>query len=247
MTSQKSPKKPHQQEQLPGEIKKLLRLSSQPQVLTDEEYQRLEQAEERRKQLKRIEQQLQDMPARYRDSTFEQFRCTSDRQRAVVSRIRDAQQSLLLYGGNGTGKTMLAFAKYRQLIEQGRGVKYILAMDFFDEVKQSFSDQSTRKLIERYTRFDYLIVDEIDKRYGSQNEYLQLYRLINARYNELRHTMLITNADRPQLVDVVGQSVIDRLIEDGEFIEMNWESFRKAQRKARIGKGDKWQEKGIRR
>ncbi len=222
------------QQHIPGEIRKLLKFIDDPQVISDERYEQLEQEQQRIQKQERITRQIQDIPARYRSTTFDHYQCSIDRQRSVVARIRDAHQSFLLYGGNGTGKTMLAFAKYRQLIEQGKHVKYILAMDFFDEVKQSFTDQSTRKLIMNYTRYDYLIVDEIDKRYGSQLEYLQLYRLINARYNELRHTMLVTNADRSQLVDVVGQSVIDRLIEDGEFIELAWDSHRKTQRKEKI-------------
>mgnify|MGYP001053217720 CR=1 FL=1 len=223
-----------QHQHIPGEIRKLLKLTTEPQAISDERYEQLETAAHKTLMQERISRQVQEIPARYRSTAFEHYQCTSDRQRAVVTRIRDAQQSFLLYGGNGTGKTMLAFAKYRQLIESGKQVKYILAMDFFDEVKQSFADQSTRKLIEAYSRCDYLIIDEIDKRYGSQHEYLQLYRLINARYNELKHTMLITNADRSQLVEVVGQSVIDRLIEDGEFIELAWDSYRKTQRKEKI-------------
>ena len=46
--------------------------------------------------------------------------------------------------------------------EQGRTAKYVLAFDFFNEIRKSFNDYRTDKVISGYEHYDYLVIDEIE-------------------------------------------------------------------------------------
>jgi len=70
------------------------------------------------------------------------------------------------------------------------------------------------------------VIDEVDKTYGSNTEFVAMYRIINRRHEEMLHTVLITNANRVGLQDVLGSSVLDRLGGDGKIIELKGDSYR---------------------
>ena len=178
---------------------------------------------------------LSQIPPRFKDATFDSFVCKTDKHRSAVEFLKKGQ-SIALYGKNGTGKTHLAFATLRHLVEKGYKVKYILAFELFDLVKNSFSDSSYLKEIEKLEKIPYLIIDEVDKKFGTQTEFLALYKLINYRYNFNLKTMLISNAEKEDLLEVIGLASFDRIIQDGSAINLDGENFR------RIRKAEKFDE-----
>jgi len=169
---------------------------------------------------------LETIPLRYRNLTFDDYRCSGEKDRLIVEHMKTGQ-SAILYGANGTGKTMLAFCAIRRQWEAGKYAQYILAADFFDLIKNSFNGGDPLKVLKTFTAFDYLVIDEIDKKHGTQTEYVYLYRLINDRYNEMKATVLISNSNRKDLENVVGISAFSRVAGDGKIIEFDGEDFRK--------------------
>jgi len=164
-------------------------------------------------------------PRRYENATFETFECDNDKERAVVEHMRSGK-SAVLYGSNGTGKTHLAIAACRHQFELGKSVKYTTVFELFSEIKQSFGGGDPMRIVEQYSGYGYLVIDEIDKAYGTETEFLYFYQIVNRRYNEMRHTVIITNADRQSLPKVVGVSTLDRIASDGKLIEMTGENYR---------------------
>lgn len=168
-----------------------------------------------------MKQRLSQIPKRYKDCTFDSF--------VGFERLKDYMKgggSIVLYGSNGTGKTHLGYASLRHQIMQGIDAKYVLAPDLFDEVRESFSSHSIKRTISKYASYPYLVIDEVDKTYGSNTEFVAMYRIINRRHEEMLHTVLITNANRVGLQDVLGSSVLDRLGGDGKIIELKGDSYR---------------------
>jgi DNA replication protein DnaC len=196
-----------------------------------EEQEQARQAEQKLKERnQRIKERINQIPKRYRNATFDNFEILSDQHQTLVDYLK-AGNSCIMFGPNGTGKTHLAFATIRNQIEYDKTGIYMLAADLFDQVKALFGDKEAKDLSE-LERCDYLVIDEVDKRYGSQTEFIALYRLINKRYNEMLPTMLITNSSRDELVDVVGPSVVDRIREEGKIFNLSkWENYRKAHRR----------------
>ena len=134
-------------------------------------------------------------------------------------------RSAIIYGSNGTGKTHLAYASVRHQIEQGKKAQYVLAYDFFSEVRQSFADDSTHAVMNRYAGADYLVIDEVDKSFGSKTEFVYLYTLVNRRYNDISRPYL-SRTQGKDLVSVIGASTISRVAGDGAIIELVGEDYR---------------------
>lgn len=209
---------------------------------TDEEYLRLEQEKEIRKYQRFVTEQLAAIPKRFVDSTFDNYELSEDceiaaKQIKILEALR-SNGSVVLYGRNGTGKTRLAFAAVRFQIELGKSARYMVSLELFDEIRQAFNEHSVTRIIEKYACFDYLVIDEVDKSYGSATEVINLFRIVNERYNRLLPTLMITNAGRNDeikdgvlikgVINSIGRSTYERLVEgDGKAFEMDWDSYRR--------------------
>ena len=177
------------------------------------------------------ELRLSRFPARYKDATFEGYRFygtaeQQDRQRKLIDHLRRGK-SVVMYGNNGTGKTMLAFCAIREQILLGNEAVYASMADIVDEVKQGFSDNiASSRIVDKYIGYDYLVIDEMDKAYGTPTEFLSIFKIINGRYVTRRPTVLISNASDSEVIDIIGKSSFERVVEDGAKVNMNWESYR---------------------
>ena len=139
------------------------------------------------------ELRLSRFPERYKDVTFESYRFygtveQQDRQRKLINHLRRGK-SVVMYGNNGTGKTMLAFCAIREQILLGREAVYASMAGIVDEIKQGFSDNiASSRIVDKYIGYDYLVIDEMDKAYGTPTEFLSIFKIINGRYvNEASH------------------------------------------------------------
>ena len=177
------------------------------------------------------ELRLSRFPERYKDVTFESYRFygtdeQQDRQRKLIDHLRKGK-SVVMYGNNGTGKTMLAFCAIREQILLGNEAVYASMADIVDEVKQGFSDNiASSRIVDKYIGYDYLVIDEMDKAYGTPTEFLSIFKIINGRYVTRRPTVLISNASDSEVIDIIGKSSFERVVEDGAKVNMNWESYR---------------------
>lgn len=210
-------------------------------ILTDEERVIIEQEEDRKqreielaeKEKQQAEERLQELkkkwyysvPLRFRESSFENFECTNSKQKAVVEYLKTGK-SAVIYGSNGTGKTHLAFATCRNQVKQGVNAGYVLAFDFFNKIRKSFSDGTTEDIMDKYSNYQLLVIDEIDKTQGTPTEFMYLYSLINERYNYMRSTILITNAKPDEFAAIIGQSALDRVASEGKVIDLTGENYR---------------------
>lgn len=170
-------------------------------------------------------EQLSCIPPRFTGKSFDNYRCLSQTQREAVAHLKTGR-STIIYGGNGLGKTHLAFASIRCQVDHGVSSCYVLAFDFFSEIKRSFRDDTTASVMKRYAQAGYLVIDEVDKAFGSQTEFVYLYALVNERYNMMLPTVLITNANEADLVSVIGTSTLSRVAGDGAIIELSGEDYR---------------------
>ncbi len=174
---------------------------------------------------KRINLFLETVPLRFKNATFDTFICTSEKQKSVIEFLKKGK-SAVIYGANGTGKTHLAFASCFYQVALGKTAKYVLAFDFFNAIRKSFSDYTTDRIIQEYGDVEYLVIDEIDKTQGTPMEFTYLYSLINKRYNEMKSTVLITNAKPEEFAAIIGQSALDRVASEGKVIDLTGENYR---------------------
>lgn len=181
-----------------------------------EEKERIRQEKEREKESERQRAYFNSLPKRFKDASFENF-IGPENDRKKVEKLTGG----VLYGSNGNGKTHLGYSACRKIVQSGKTAQLIKAYDFFNEVKREFNNpQTSGETIKRYSDLDYLVIDECDKIYGSQTEYLSLINLIGKRYDEELPTLVISNCeDLKELVSIISLSCVDKL-RDGENIRM---------------------------
>ena len=147
-----------------------------------------------------------------------------------------------LLGPRGTGKTQLAIHAMRYAAEKNIKdlcgsykqlyPKCMTATEFFMEVKRTYDNSRTseHKLVNDLARSMLMVIDEIQDRRCSEWEDALLTLLVDMRYRAIMPTILIANQSAQDFAANVGDSIADRMNQDGGIIEMDWESFRRTER-----------------
>lgn len=168
------------------------------------------------KEKERQQAYFNSLPLRFKDASFDNF-IGLESERKKIEKLTGG----IIYGSNGNGKTHLGYSACRKVIESGKTAQLIKAYDFFNEVKREFNNPATvGSTVKRYSVLDYLVIDECDKIYGSQTEYLSLIDLIGKRYDNMRPTLVISNCETiKELAEIISLSCVDKL-RDGENLRM---------------------------
>jgi len=181
------------------------------------------------------------LPLRFKDCSFDTYRVKAGNQaQGLALRVcrKYAQEfkgrlkvggCLILHGTCGTGKTHLACAVASAVAFSGYQAKVSKVYDIIQRIKNTWSDRSVTEaeIIIQYTEPDLLVIDEIGVQYGSESEQLILFRILNARYEDLKPTIIVSNLAEDDLTEYLGERVIDRFKEsDGVTVGFNWESYR---------------------
>ena len=150
------------------------------------------------------------VPKRYRNADIE-----GDFSSPFIQSLLEGQSGIIL-GGNGIGKTRLAWALAIQWkkAKPAEKVQIIDGAALLSEVKACEGDwyETVRR---RYGESEHLIIDEIDKIKGSEADWMLLTFLINHRYSWERQTIVIGNCQKEELMRIIGQSSYSRLAGDG--------------------------------
>lgn len=182
------------------------------------------------------------IPPRFKVKTFENYRAASDGQQIAVKACRayadrfpehlGAGRCLMLLGKVGNGKTHLAAAVAGVVVEQHRrNVLYTTVSRVCQQVKASYSKESTqseREALEIFRQPDLLILDEVGASYGTDFERMVMFEVVNARYEDMKPTLVISNLSAPELATALGDRTVDRLREaGGVVVKFDWDSARR--------------------
>lgn len=168
--------------------------------------------------------------------TFDDYICTNEGQTKAKSDCMryfkefPSDKSMIMVGGVGTGKTLLASAGLDSVVDN-YNCEIIKVIDVVRELKGTWAkdSKSTEEgLIKYYSNIDLLILDEVGSQFGSDTEKLFIFDIIDGRYQNMKPTILISNLDIDGVKDAIGERCVDRLREGGgSMIAFNWESSRK--------------------
>lgn len=139
--------------------------------------------------------------------------------------------SYLLTGRNGTGKSHIAWAMYRNAIAQGRGIVFCVVRDLLAEFRRVEMDAEARARINAETlraqaNHWTLFLDEFDKARPSEFASEQLFNLLDAA-KSFQHQLVVTSnfsveqlrAHWGRIDQVWGNSILNRL-QDCHVVEM---------------------------
>lgn len=143
--------------------------------------------------------------------------------------FRDRGFSMFMLGNYGNGKTHLACAMVNALARQGylahiRTVHHIIRA--IRSTWQKNSQRTEQELMDYIADLDLLVIDEAGLQYGSDAERISLSEVINIRYENMRPTIIISNHSYDELSEVLGQRIMDRMLQNGSVIGFTWDSYR---------------------
>lgn len=217
---------------------------------SSEEYDTIRSAsikkDEEKRKSESIRLLLEKVPERFRNKTFfdyisehsEQERVKAICERFVTTfsdRLENGTNATFL-GNPGTGKTLLSLIMYQTLVKEGVTAHYEPSLQFLRIIqeKRNESHAAYQNVLEIYKKPQFLILDEVTESfsYGKEcvpldHERKLLFEVINARYMQKnRCTIVISNRDKNELSNRLGQPISDRLYENCIGLIFDWNSYR---------------------
>lgn len=198
--------------------------------------------EQRIEQDKRFNQRIEfaRIPLRFRDKGFTEYRAESaGQQRALLltsayakdfaSQLKEGR-CLVLVGAAGTGKTHLALAIAKDVIRQGFTARYVTVHEAIEAIRETWRSDSVEPesaVVKRMAGVDLLVLDEVGVQYGKESEHVELFKILNKRYNDVKPTVVLSNVSPDELSRYLGERVYDRLRENGgKVVPFDWQSER---------------------
>ena len=194
---------------------------------------------------KRIEGHLVEakMPLNKTLDTFSFANLTSITGAQISSFAEDTQwvtqaRNLMLFGPSGTGKTHLAAAIGRRLIELGKRVFFIRTTALVQKLQLAYLENKLSDALEKLEKFDLIILDDFGYVKKNEAETSVLFELIGDRYES--KSILITSNQAFGTWDTIfpdstmAVAAIDRLVHHASIININEPSFRSAAKISKV-------------
>jgi len=153
------------------------------------------------------------IPRRYQGCTFDSFKSepntTQDNAllfaRTLVLDYPAVDRGLLFMGSTGVGKTHLAVAIVKGLIDKGFACLFSEFGSLLKEIQDSYnpiSKSSELRVLAPVYQADVLVLDELGATIPTDWVRDTMYQIINKRYNDHKLTVFTTNyLDEPKLED----------------------------------------------
>lgn len=180
------------------------------------------------------------IPERFMSRDLANYRAETDEQRKALQIASEYAndfdnvllegRSLIFCGLPGTGKTHLAVGIAKVAMTRGKTAILTSAMNAIRTVRETYrkdSEITERQAIARFAEPDLMILDEVGTQLGTEAEKVTLFDVINARYERMRPTIVISNLGLDGIREYLGDRAFDRLRENGgKAYWFNWTSHR---------------------
>lgn len=128
---------------------------------------------------------------------------------------KDNGENLLFYGETGLGKTFLCNCIAKKLLDKGKPVLYLTAFKLFKILEEhQFGPKgvtSERNMLDFILTGDLLIIDDLGTELTNSFTICELFNIVNTRLLERNKTIISTNLQPSQLMEVYTQRLFSRL------------------------------------
>jgi DNA replication protein DnaC len=187
-----------------------------------------------------------------RTQTFAHFDLTvyPSQQRDYMSRVLDSaktyaqrvsagtqEESLLLMGEVGRGKTYLATAIASAAVDAKRSVVYFTFSEFLDLVRlHKFDDhEGYREGVQRLLESDLIVLDDLGAEKVTEFVGQELFNMINYRMNRRKPMVVSTNLTPGEIEDLYGARIASRLVYGFELWMLKGDDIREVLVRRRTG------------
>lgn len=151
-----------------------------------------------------------------------------------INRAFKRGYGLLFLGDNGSGKTM--FISYVLMVVCRRNLSafYTTMTQLAHDTKRGFGDRDIQRRLDWYLTSDFMAIDEMGKeRFKTGDTFMrtEMERILKARYDDGRPTLIATNMDISELESVYGATFTSMLVGKYEQVIMEPGDYREVMRK----------------
>jgi len=150
----------------------------------------------------------------------------------------ERRENVIALGPSGTGKTHIALGLGLAACQKGLTVRFITASSLVHELMEARDEKRLLRLQKSLAKVSLLIIDELGFVPLSKTGAELLFELISLRY-ECGSTLITSNLPFEEWTETFGTerltgALLDRLTHHVSILEMNGDSYRLAQSKARL-------------
>lgn len=144
----------------------------------------------------------------------------------------DAEQNwLYLVGSAGSGKTAAAMAVAQVALSNEMPTYFTTVTDLLADMRPSNTDEEQRdSLMNTCRTVPLLILDDIGQEKSSEWVREQLYRIINARWNEKLPTVFTSNSPLSEIRETISEAVYSRIRGQAIVLTMSDEKDRRIEK-----------------
>lgn len=177
-----------------------------------------------------------------KSATFKNYHPTSEElgnaKRKLMKYVKEFDKNkshnLLLVGNYGTGKSHLAVAITKELINAGYSCLFLSVPKLLTKIKQSFDGNTKFKeadILELIESVDLFVLDDLGTEYTNQHRdndnwtHTKLFEVLDNRSG--KPTIFTTNLSSKELEMKVNTRNLSRILDGTEVIEMNGTDYRR--------------------
>lgn len=176
---------------------------------------------------------------RFQDATFEDYEevCADAKNvksicmeyAATFTERLKAADSLIFSGSVGTGKNKLAACIAKAAVEVGHTSLHTTVAKMVRKITRTWkTGDCEQAAIDAFSIPDLLIINEVGVQFETKAEELFLTEIIDDRYEAMKCTILISNFYEKDLVEFLGERIVDRFYEGGSrLLRFKWKSYRR--------------------
>ena len=137
-------------------------------------------------------------------------------------------KNLFLYGDTGVGKTFLSNCVAKELLEQGKSVIYFTAFQLFDILSKGVFERDADAIAAHQNIFDcdLLIIDDLGTEFANSFTTSQLFLCVNERILRQKSTIISTNLNMNQMVDIYSERTLSRISSNYSIIKLFGDDIR---------------------
>lgn len=149
-------------------------------------------------------------------------------------------RNVIYLGGSGTGKTHMATALGLEACKKNYKTRFVTCYGLVNELIEAREERSLQRIIQRYRRYDLIILDELGYVPFSREGAELLFQVLAERH-EKGSVVITTNLGFADWTQVFGDermtaALLDRLTHKAQIVNCNWKSYRLRQSLAQKNK-----------